>query len=176
MSSTKHQAYLICIAIVALICIGFAIYVLDVSKSLNVSFAVSDWQSVANKSTITNLADVINSSKPIDKINTDKFLFDIDYLIIQAWWPEPEQIYANKTHAAIKHSRESQNGLIKRIENGCQNINSHLRQKYFSNSAIMYVGNIDWMKENTPYCFQFDNIYTLPFKYDDLMYIDQIEQ
>ena len=170
---TKHQSYLIWI--VALVCIGFSIYIFTGTRAPNLFLTASNWQSRVGSSTKHNPRKQPGiGEKVIDKINT--FSLDIDYLIIQAWWPEPEQIYANKKDAILKHHNSSQEALRTRIENGCKNINTNLRQKYFSNSAIVYVGNIDWMKANTPYCFEFDNIYSLALKYDDLMYKNEIEQ
>ena len=188
---TKHQAYLI--SIVSVVCIGFGIYLFNVNTAHYVSLSGSNWQSheiislnhtsTTNKSTNKRNQShvIVNDSKPTqktlkDNLNKETFSWDIDYLIIQAWWPEPEQIYANKTNAIVKHSYETKDDLTARIEHGCLNINTKLREKYFSNSAIIYVGNIDWMKKYTPYCFEFDNIYTLAIKYDDLMYIDQIDK
>ena len=110
----------------------------------------------------------------------DKF----DFIIIQAWWPEPEQEYVNDiAHYYYTKKSDAKNKIklkprdedtVTRLQKACDRVNKVLRKEYLKRSALFYVGNIKWIKDNVPHCLKFDNIFTYEMKYDDLDYAKKI--
>lgn len=162
-----------------------------------------NWNIFENHTTITNPIAFVHANNTHDHdsirfndTNTSVVAHDLvvvdnsfDYIIIQAWWPEPEQKYVtdvahyyfrrksadsnNNSNMTIRLKKRDED-TVTRLHDACDRVNQVLRKKYLNRSALIYVGNIEWIHKNVPHCFEFDNIFSYEMKYDNLNYINQI--